>query len=89
LNYVVYCKLGTNRGIIFYPNPTVGIITVNTNEAQLPVALNITDTKGIVVFKDKLLTSPQQVDLSVLTQGVYCIQFCSNNSIITKKIILN
>jgi hypothetical protein len=69
-----------------YPNPSTGIITINT---ETSVNVNIVDVTGKVVFVANNVTKDKNIDLSGLQKGVYLAQISSENATTTEKIILN
>ncbi|KAB2805307.1 T9SS type A sorting domain-containing protein [Phaeocystidibacter luteus] len=56
--------------LTFYPNPTTGRITVNSQGA-LPVAMDILDLSGNVLYQ--LSMEANAIQLPPLTQGVYLV----------------
>lgn len=69
-----------------YPNPSTGIISINTETA---VNVNIVDVTGKVVFVATNVTKDKNIDLSGLQKGMYLAQISSENATTTEKIILN
>jgi hypothetical protein len=69
-----------------FPNPSTGIITINT---ETSVNVNIVDVTGKVVFVANNVTKDKNIDLSGLQKGVYLAQISSENATTTEKIILN
>ncbi|MES2140879.1 MAG: T9SS type A sorting domain-containing protein [Bacteroidota bacterium] len=76
-----------------YPNPASRIFNINFKESSSPATLNISDTKGQVIFS-QVLDGPSQgrnktIDLKDNAPGVYLLTIRSTEKIITKKIILH
>jgi hypothetical protein len=69
-----------------YPNPSTGIISINTETA---VNVSIVDVTGKVVFVATNVTKDKNIDLSGLQKGMYLAQISSENATTTEKIILN
>jgi hypothetical protein len=69
-----------------FPNPSTGIITINT---ETSVNVSIVDVTGKVVFVADNVTKDKNIDLSGLQKGVYLAQISSENATTTEKIILN
>ena len=69
-----------------FPNPSTGIITINT---ETSVNVSIVDVTGKVVFVANNVTKDKNIDLSGLQKGVYLAQISSENATTTEKIILN
>jgi len=69
-----------------YPNPSTGIITINTETA---VNVSVVDVTGKVVFVATNVTKDKNIDLSGLQKGVYLARISSENATTTEKIILN
>jgi OOP family OmpA-OmpF porin len=77
----------TQAKISVYPNPSNGIIYVNS--PTLIESLTIHSSLGQLVFSQYADSTNFQVDLSQFSKGVYNINISTSNSIITKKIIIN
>ena len=69
-----------------YPNPSTGIISINT---ETTVNVSIADVTGKVVFVATNVTKDKNIDLSGLQKGVYLAKISSENATSTEKIILN
>ena len=55
-----------------YPNPSNGAISITTEDGGM---LEIVDVKGSLVYAKRMVQGSQQVDLSILSEGVYFVQF--------------
>ncbi len=69
-----------------FPNPTTGIISINT---EIAVNVNIVDVTGKTVFTANNVTKEKSIDLSGLQKGMYFAKISSTNATTTEKIILN
>lgn len=70
-----------------YPNPTLGILTVDT-DCVGEYSIEIANLDGQIVYSAKEFTLPKyQLDLTSLKQGVYFITIRSRGIITTKKIV--
>ena len=69
-----------------YPNPSTGIISINT---ETSVNVSIVDVTGKVVLVAAEVTKDKNIDLSGLQKGVYLARISSENGTTTEKIILN
>ena len=69
-----------------YPNPSTGIISINT---ETSVNVSIVDVTGKVVLVAAEVTKEKNIDLSGLQKGVYLARISSENGTTTEKIILN
>ncbi len=58
------------------PNPGNGNYTVTSNKEQ---SIEVRTTNGIVVFKNKIQSGRNQIDLTFLSSGMYFIYFQSDN----------
>ncbi len=68
---------------LVYPNPTTGYLTIQANNAVTDVF--VTDITGRKVAFSIIDTT--SIDLSALPEGVYILNFVSNNEIHSKKIL--
>jgi len=74
-----------------YPNPSNGIVNINTpfiNSDNSSNQINVLDINGQVVYSTELnvLTNIQQIDLSNLNNGIYFIQYSNGVSTETVKV---
>ncbi len=74
----------TNPNINFYPNPSNGMININTNEAIENI--NITDVNGKLVHHQ---TNNSPIDLSQNPNGIYFVNITTEKGVINKKVMLN
>ena len=71
-----------------YPNPTHGILFVETRHAtSLPAKTEycITNLTGQILLQGNIMNATQQIDVSGLTEGMYFIRIRCDGSIITRK----
>ena len=73
----------TEELISFYPNPTTGMLTIDTNNS---FELELYSTSGLLLIKT---ANVKNLDLSNLNKGIYILQLKINNKIVTNKIIKN
>ncbi len=73
-------------GFTIFPNPTNGILNINSKDAILSIA--VYNLQGQLVIKEELNTS--SFDLKSLSKGLYIVEFkTENNKIYSKKVIKN
>jgi len=80
-----------NKEQLFYPNPTSGILYVETGYQVLFKELQVYNTFGQLEIKTKLLKGKQRFDLSYLKKGIYLIVLKNkaNQKSYTQKIIIH
>ena len=71
--------------IKLYPNPTNGTLYISTENE---VDVKIIDMIGKVVFTQKNVTNNTNLDLSLLTQGVYFVNLTNGSNSETKRVII-
>jgi hypothetical protein len=74
-----------NSNITIYPNPTTGILYINSNNLTIE---NITLTNTMGQTLERFSTMPKQINLSSREKGVYFINYTINNIKYYKKVIL-
>jgi len=75
------------NSISIFPNPSNGIITINTENT---LNLTISDITGKVIFSKNNVTNNETINLSNLQTGVYLAKMVTETGVEeTKKIILN
>jgi hypothetical protein len=78
-------------GIFIYPNPTAGILTIESlNSYSEKTTIRILNTIGQTVYVTELsdFGSENQIDLSSLKNGVYMIEISSAKKIAVQRIIV-
>lgn len=73
--------------LTLYPNPTSGILNINTIEVKSSV--EIFNVIGEKVYSNTIVKGNNVIDLSSLSNGAYFVKINSNNQITTKKVILS
>jgi unsaturated rhamnogalacturonyl hydrolase len=64
--------------IKIFPNPVSGILTIEYYDDNFK-SINILDSRGIILRKEKAITPSQQIDFSEYEQGFYILEFVSAN----------
>lgn len=82
--------LNFNKEVLFYPNPTSGILYVETSDQVSLKELEVYNTFGQLEIKTKLHKGKQRVDLSHLKKGIYLIGLKdqTNQKKYTRKIMI-
>lgn len=76
--------------IELYPNPTAGQLHVSLPESMSGVAVSVTDLAGkIAAFVQHAAQGGLLLDLSGLENGIYLVSFEINNTLETRRVILN
>lgn len=74
------------RELVFYPNPVKDILNIS-NDDQKDLSIKIYDLKGQVVFERDLSGNESKIFLTDLNSGIYFINFSSNKTQKTYKLI--
>ena len=72
-----------------YPNPSSGILNINTANFSETVSLSIADLNGRIVYTDENFDTQKTVDIHKLESGMYLVKIVSDGTIYTQKIIKN
>ncbi|MBN2165449.1 MAG: RICIN domain-containing protein [Marinilabiliaceae bacterium] len=76
-------------GVVIYPNPTSGLVTINIPEGITDGTLNIMTINGIQMKALKLTGESQmKIDMSVYPKGVYQICLINKDKTITGKVVV-
>jgi len=81
--------LNENNNSVFtaYPNPTTGLITINSNNAIIAKVV-VRDAAGRVIFENSNTSTSSSIDLTEMENGIYFITvFDANQSQTTMKVI--
>jgi hypothetical protein len=77
--------IDANNSLEIYPNPTAGLITVETGKTCNIRLLNVI---GNVIYTGKINSINNKIDMSQYQPGVYFIQLEKNGRTINKRILL-
>jgi hypothetical protein len=80
-------------GMIIYPNPTSGLFTIELkNQLSGELTISILDLGGKEIMNIKTDKTSEnftkQIDLSVLSKGIYIVKTNINNRLDTRKVIV-
>jgi len=75
-------------GLGVYPNPATDKLIIHNGQWTMDSQLSIYSTLGEKIFSEPLTQSQTVVDVSSFTNGVYLVQFRSNNQTINKNFIV-
>ena len=82
----IYENISQNSNLLnIYPNPTNGIIHIETKNIQ---TIEIIDMTGKIVKQLQETSNKIQIDLSKVHKGIYLIKIKTGKGIVTEKIIL-
>ncbi len=73
----------------FFPNPSDGLFTVDINELNVPVDIQVFDIRGRLVTSMNQVTGTTVIDLREQRQGMYLILLKTGNKILTNRIVIN
>ena len=75
---------------LIFPNPSRGMITIETPQALYRASISIYNLQGKRIFFNKIQNGKQQfvVDLSPISSGIYFLELNSSDQSFHKKIIL-
>ena len=76
-----------------FPNPSNGNVTIDyASTQQSDLTISVVNTLGATVYSSTIAgtngTLNQNIDLSHLTKGIYMVNVASENSVTTKKLII-
>jgi len=77
-----------NKNSTLYPNPSNGLIRVNTGIEDFPIEIAVRDLNGKLVRNMLITNSQEQIDLTDLKSGLYFLSYSSTDSTITMKVII-
>jgi hypothetical protein len=93
-NPVSVDELAYNGTINIYPNPSVGIVTIDINGINAKNSeFTITDPSGKIVYSgitvSPLTDNHWTIDMKEYSKGIYCVSFRFPDHVVTKKFVLN
>jgi hypothetical protein len=72
--------------IEIYPNPAIDKVNIECDIRQT-LKMQVFNTFGQCVLQKELNTQTNEIDISILTRGIYILKLTSSNGTIEKKII--
>jgi len=70
-----------------YPNPTTGIIRIDTERAGKSFEAEVINTTGAVIVRKQTNDSGMILDISDLPKGIYILRLRSGGQVVTQKIV--
>ncbi|PKP19335.1 MAG: hypothetical protein CVU05_11670 [Bacteroidetes bacterium HGW-Bacteroidetes-21] len=83
--YVSVSQTGFNAGLSVYPNPSNGIVNVNSTS---PVSYIVTTVDGRVILRNDVMSTEATMDLSSQAKGVYFVKFFNDNGNAVYRIVI-
>ena len=71
------------NGVIIYPNPTKGNLTVNAEELS---RITIINTLGQVVYDNNATSDNEVVDMSQFDNGLYIVRIATETGVVTRRV---
>lgn len=81
-------NVNNNFSFNIYPNPSKNLITIDLEDNNKIIEVNIIDLFGRVVIKRKISTSNLVIDISNLCSGIYFVKINTVSSLSTKRLIV-
>jgi len=76
-----------NSAFTLYPNPTSGIITIESTSAKL-TSIKIMNVLGECVYQSEIRNSKSEINLTGVSKGIYFLQANTAAGIVNKKIMV-
>ena len=74
--------------IRIFPNPSHRYFYIHTTKPLTGMNIEISNTKGQIIYSGKINDKPEPIDLSQKSKGIYVVRIFGNNLNKTMKIIL-
>ncbi len=76
-------EYGNENSFSIFPNPTNEILNISQSFFSEKIEMRLLDMSGRIVLSDQLNAPQHQIDLRILSQGVYNLTLIKNNQILT------
>lgn len=76
------------KTIAIFPNPSNGNVNINSAFAEIE-NISVYNALGQIVFEEKNPALKNELDLSILTDGIYIVKTKTPHGVVTKKITIN
>ncbi len=80
-------KENESVSILIYPNPTMGFITIETQNKVERCQLQIINFTGEIVLESLIVNSNFTIDISSLSQGIYFLRLVDSKGIYSTKVV--
>ncbi|MFH0865277.1 MAG: T9SS type A sorting domain-containing protein [Bacteroidota bacterium] len=81
--------INSNEGILIYPNPGEGIITILFSElANKSTSVEILNSLGQLVYADIMNTNTKNIDVSKLSKGIYSLKLTIAGKSYFEKVVI-
>lgn len=91
-NPIDVCLLNTTtveeKSFSIYPNPSNGLVTVETKEFERSYAMKVYDISGKLLLEANISAEVSLFDFSGFTKGIYIIELSKDNQSFHQKLIL-
>jgi hypothetical protein len=76
----------SNADFVIFPNPSNGKLMINNLRLKENVNILVIDNAGRVIYQERTIPNSHEIDLSGVSEGIYYIQFQTDNEVFTRKI---
>jgi hypothetical protein len=76
-------EFGNENSFSIFPNPTNEVLNISQSFFSEKIEMRLLDMSGRLVLSDQLNAPQHQIDLTILSQGVYNLTLIENNQILT------
>ena len=76
-------EFGNENSFSIFPNPTNEVLNISQSFFSEKIEMRLLDMSGRLVLSDQLNAPQHQIDLRILSQGVYNLTLIKNNQILT------
>jgi hypothetical protein len=76
-------EFGNENSFSIFPNPTNEVLNISQSFFSEKIEMRLFDMSGRLVLSDQLNAPQHQIDLRILSQGVYNLTLIENNQILT------
>jgi len=76
-------EFGNENSFSIFPNPTNEVLNISQSFFSEKIEIRLLDMSGRIVLSDQLNAPQHQIDLRILSQGVYNLTLIENNQILT------
>ena len=70
-----------------YPNPSKGVVTVSLEDYYADVKVTLYDLMGKKIVEDQIVNGTTEIDFLSSSKGVYILTICTNEGILTRRIV--
>jgi hypothetical protein len=77
-----------NNGLMVYPNPSQGKVTIQLNESEV-FTVQILNMNGSLIYSQEVTSGSTEVETEGFNQGMYLVKVSTGNEVFIRRLTIN